>query len=269
MLTALKKITTLLVLTIIFLPWQVLANQYSSYGGYEHDPDSFPRQMVVGQTGQLRRPQDSPLKDTLYSFDVYYYDPSMLSFDEQGNWAALKEGKTTVSFGLSNSQAFHDELNRLGLGDLKIIVAEVAFSIEINVSANSIAMHRLYNPHTGEHFYTANLAEKNHLTNLGWNYEGIGWHAPTTGLPVYRLYNPNTSDHHYTTSKDESDYLAQMGWNDEGIGWYSGGDTPIHRLYNPNAKKAGSHHFTLSQEESDSLDAIGWNYEGIAWYAVN
>ena len=52
------------------------------------------------------------------------------------------------------------------------------------------AMHRLYNPYTGEHFYTADTTERDHLTGLGWRYEGVGWKAPAkSSTPVYRLYN--------------------------------------------------------------------------------
>ena len=51
-------------------------------------------------------------------------------------------------------------------------------------------MYRVYNPNSGEHFYTSNKVEKDHLVSLGWRYEGIGWQAPTvSNYPVYRLYN--------------------------------------------------------------------------------
>lgn len=277
MLKLIKKILPAFAIILLLLPLGTAANapassgasgcDYITYGGSEYEPGTFSTNLVVGQTGQIRRPQNSPLKDSLLSFDMIVRDPSILSFDEQGNWVALKEGKTTVFFGMSYSQAFSDELDSLGLGDLGICVKEIASYLEVTVSAAETPMHRLYNPNTSEHFYTANPAEKNHLVHLGWSYEGIGWYAPTTGQPVYRLYNPNTGDHHYTTSKGESDYLNHIGWNYEGVAWYSGGDAPIHRLYNPNAK-TGSHHYTLSKGESDYLDHIGWNYEGIGWYAV-
>ena len=59
-------------------------------------------------------------------------------------------------------------------------------------------MYRLYNPNSGEHFYTADSNERDHLTGVGWVYEGIGWRAPVqSSVPVYRLYNSNAGDHHY------------------------------------------------------------------------
>lgn len=129
-------------------------------------------------------------------------------------------------------------------------------------------MHRLYNPNSGEHFYTSNVNEKNHLTNVGWNYEGISWKAPEKGDPVYRLYNPNAGDHHYTMNANERDHLVNVGWNYEGIGWYS--DTqkavPIFRVYNPNAV-AGSHHYSANYAEIQHLVSVGWRYEGIGWYS--
>ncbi len=132
-------------------------------------------------------------------------------------------------------------------------------------------MYRFYNPNNGEHFYTKSKVEAENLVSYGWNYEGIGWYAPTTSdTPVYRLYNPNEGDHHYTTSELERDNLVKIGWNYEGIGWYSASKSsgiPLYRLFNPNAR-TGSHHYTRSTAERDYLDKIGWNYEGIGWYSV-
>lgn len=74
------------------------------------------------------------------------------------------------------------------------------------------SMFRLYNQNSGEHFYTANAGEKNHLVNIGWIYEGIGWNAPkTSDYPVYRLYNGNGGEHHYTMNKAEKDMLVRAG----------------------------------------------------------
>ena len=132
-------------------------------------------------------------------------------------------------------------------------------------------MYRMYNPNSGEHFYTASTGEANNLIKLTWRYEGIGWYAPETGDPVYRVYNPNAGDHHYTTSKGEKDSLVKNGWKDEGIGWQSdiNKTVSIYRAYNPNAKKAGSHNFTASSAEQNSLIYnSGWRNEGIAWYAT-
>lgn len=126
-------------------------------------------------------------------------------------------------------------------------------------------MYRLYNPNSGEHFYTANASERNLLFRAGWNDEGVGWYAPTTGVPVYRLYNPNAGDHHYTVSVGERNSLVKAGWRDEGAGWYSGGRAPLYRQYNPNAK-SGSHNYTLSLGENNQLVKLGWHAEGIGWY---
>ena len=88
-------------------------------------------------------------------------------------------------------------------------------------TVKKISMYRLYNPNSGEHFYTKDMTEKNHLVSLGWKYEGIGWTAPSySNTPVYRLYNPNAGEHHYTLDKKEKNNLVKVGWNYEGIGWY-------------------------------------------------
>lgn len=135
-------------------------------------------------------------------------------------------------------------------------------------AASPIQLFRLYNPNSGEHFYTKTTSERDHLRKVGWRYEGIGWTAPASGNPVYRLYNPNAGDHHYTLNASERDHLKKVGWRYEGISWYSPSNgIPLYRLYNPNAK-AGAHHYTPIKSESDHLRKVGWRYEGIAWYAV-
>lgn len=140
----------------------------------------------------------------------------------------------------------------------------------MNVQADdTMQMYRLYNPNSGEHFYTGYTSEKNHLVEVGWKDEGIAWYAPLTGNPVYRLYNPNSGDHHYTMSYQESQNLIQKGWKDEEIGWYSDVDEtiPLYRLYNPNAK-VGTHHYTTNINERANLIKVGWQDEEIGWYGV-
>lgn len=138
-------------------------------------------------------------------------------------------------------------------------------------------MYRLYNPNTGEHFYTAFQNERATLINGGWSDEGTAWNAPDEGWFVYRLYNPNEGDHHYTSDEDEKNTLLNLGWRDEGVGWASPSlgwedpktatGYPIYRLYNPYSTTA-SHHYTANAAEANSLIRLGWRYEGIGWYGL-
>ncbi|MBR4457105.1 MAG: hypothetical protein IKS32_12945 [Solobacterium sp.] len=133
-------------------------------------------------------------------------------------------------------------------------------------------LYRLYNPNSGEHFYTKSIEERKNLVSKGWNYEGIGFTVKTkTDIPVYRMYNPNAGDHHYTMKEAEKENLIKLGWNYEGIGWYASDKTdenavPTYRLYNKNATGAGSHHYTVYETERDQLVKVGWSYEGIGFY---
>lgn len=140
-------------------------------------------------------------------------------------------------------------------------------------SASSVALYRLYNPNSGEHFYTENSGEKDSLVKAGWNDEGIGWQAPTTGDAVYRLYNANAGDHHYTLNKGEYDHLVSLGWKGEGESFYSADQSverrePVFRAYNPNAK-TGTHNFTINEGEQRDIVRLGWKDEGTAFYAVS
>ncbi len=130
-----------------------------------------------------------------------------------------------------------------------------------------ITMHRLYNPNSGEHFYTASAYERDALSSIGWTYEGVGWVAPSAGEAVYRLYNPYSGDHHYTTSAAERNALSSIGWTYEGEGWKSGGGVAVLRQYNPFAQTA-THNYTTGAVERDFLVSIGWRDEGVGWYAI-
>ena len=155
-------------------------------------------------------------------------------------------------------------------GKLVGIATALTVSAKVNVTTKLNTMYRLYNPNNFEHFYTANLNERDTLVRIGWgHYEGIAWYAPLSGTPVYRLYHKDFRDHHYTLDKNECDTLvAKHGWINEGIAWYSGGTKPLYRLYNPRLT-SGSHHYTTDANERDVLVAQhGWIYEGIAWYGV-
>lgn len=147
--------------------------------------------------------------------------------------------------------------------DIKVTFVEKANETEVT-------MYRMYNPNSGEHFYTAKAAERDALIVVGWTYEGIGWIAPKESeTPVYRLYNKNGGEHHYTLDAAERDALVAAGWNDEGIGWYNDDakTVPVYREYNPNEFSC-NHNYTTDKKEHDTLIGFGWLDEGIAWYAL-
>jgi len=79
---------------------------------------------------------------------------------------------------------------------------------------------RLYNPNSGEHFYTSSAEERDQLVDLGWKDEGVGWHS-AGDVPMLRQYNPNAASgsHNFMTSEVENDALVRLGWHFEGIGW--------------------------------------------------
>ena len=142
--------------------------------------------------------------------------------------------------------------------------------------AADITIYRLYNRHTGEHFYTTSKEEAATDVKFGWTDETAGaqasggvWKAATyeNGIPVYRLYNAGVGVHHYTTSVTERDTLVGRGWKYEDVAFY--GDkaqgVPVYRQYNPNNKQ---HNYTPSTTERDYLVKIGWKDEGICWYGV-
>jgi hypothetical protein len=154
---------------------------------------------------------------------------------------------------------------------LNLSVSSASSSDASSSSSTVEIMYRLYNPNSGEHFYTKDAKEKNDLIDCGWNFEGNGWKAPSTSnTPVYRLYNPVAGEHHYTMDAAERDMLVSKGWNYEKIGWYSDDSksVPIYRQYNPN-QYACNHNYTTSVDEKNYLISISWHNEGIGWYGLS
>ena len=140
--------------------------------------------------------------------------------------------------------------------------------VENGETAPSVPMFRMYNPNSGEHFYTGSEEERAILVKAGWKYEGVGFNAPVEGEPVYRLYEPATGEHLYTMDRMEVYKLLNSGWNYEGVAWNTAEQDEVvqYRLRNPNAT-VGRYHFTSSDEERDWLISLGWIYERIGWYS--
>jgi surface protein len=130
-------------------------------------------------------------------------------------------------------------------------------------AAAPLPVYRLYNPNSGEHFYTLSEVERDATVAAGWNDEGIGWYAPDDAAsPVYRLYSG--TDHHYT--KD-----------DEGVAFYSADPEDgiaLLRQFNPfvdpeaATNNSGSHNYTTDQVENDYLVSLGWQAEDVAFYGM-
>lgn len=194
--------------------------------------------------------------------------PYIIYRDTNASWTAADQAHATISGGTISG-------NSIGSTTMNAVVNVGGINVSgqtdlLVASGAEIPMYRLYNPNSGEHFYTKNASEKSTLVQVGWREEGIGWTAPEgSDKPVYRLYNPNAGDHHYTSDGEERDMLIQAGWLYEGIGWYSDYNetTPLYRQYNPNAV-SGSHNYTTSKAENDYLASLGWREEGIGWYGL-
>ena len=124
---------------------------------------------------------------------------------------------------------------------------------------NFMPIYRLYNPNTGEHFFTRSEEENDGLHLMGWKKEGIAWYAPAeavSAVPVYRIYNTVSGEHYYTGDAGEVDaiYLntqtvvsvaaGQGGYRIDGTGKILG---------------------ILPGNDKDHNIVVPWRKEGIAW----
>lgn len=228
---------------------------------YENNYNHNYLKYTFDKYGLISRVESGSYSDPNYSNEITYYPRSYYDYE----WVWFSDDQIATKANTNVSQVDGKTLMMQLINEKKHIPADAGKDLPDGQSI----MFRLYNPNSGEHFYTGSVFEGNHLVDVGWNYEGYGWIAPNEGAPVYRLYNENAGDHHYTLSAKEKDFLVSEGWKYEGIAWYSSTtdtEKPLYRLYNPNAT-SGSHHYTLSKSERDHLESQGWQYEGISWYA--
>ncbi len=229
--------------------------------------------MKTGDELQLNVQAD-PNNDILLPYSWMSSDPNVAVVDNAGKVYAIKAGTATISvessYGIASSTV---SITVESSGNNN----QNKFSI-FDVPAGCAMQARMYNPNSGEHFYTGSIEEVQNLINSGWNFEGPGFITPTMGIPIYRLYSDKYGDHFYTTDEAEKNALVAEGWKlegeNDGIAFPSADKSsgvPMYRLNNPNAYpngEAGAHHFTTSMQEVHNLEAAGWRYEGIAWYSL-
>lgn len=137
-------------------------------------------------------------------------------------------------------------------------------------SKDTVVVHRLYNPNSGEHLYTKNPDDVALCVSWGWIHEEdsdfVAYGSNKEGrVPVYRLYNPTAGLHHYTADRNEFTHLVSAGaFNSEGVAFYampsaSTEGTLMYRLFNP---YEGFHLFTTKEGDYRLLESIGWIGEG-------
>ena len=237
--------------------------------GFNKNDDLTGKTLAVGETFEMHY----DVTNDRWRYNYVTLDPSCVTWtssdtsvctvDPAGVVTARAVGKATVTATLPSGRFLSHEWT----------------VVEAKPESTQV-MYRLYNPNSGEHFYTASTVERDATIAAGWNDEGIGWTAPSeSNTPVYRLYSG--TDHHYTMSIVERDHLIDVGWtlegdNAEGIAWYSDDQkrVPLYRQFNPNVdpsapfNNSGSHNYTTSLEEHEQLISIGWRGEDVGWYGV-
>lgn len=140
------------------------------------------------------------------------------------------------------------------------------------------AIHRFFNTVNGSHFYTASVAERNHVvaTHTVLKYEGVAFYAYPAGTPgyqpVYRFFNRVTGTHFYTISAAERDHVRATApvYAYEGEAWSArtaqeGSAAPLYRFFH---LVNGTHFYTSSAAERDHVRATAplLRYEGVAYY---
>ena len=129
----------------------------------------------------------------------------------------------------------------------------------------TVAVYRLFNAATGDHFYTSNEEERDLIieedTNEVWADEGVAFQtAVTSDTPVYRLFDLENGNHIYTIDATVRDAYVANGCRDEGIAWYATG-TVGRKVYKLTDANTGKITYTTSLEEASILQEAGFTCE--------
>lgn len=135
---------------------------------------------------------------------------------------------------------------------------------------------RLFNPRTGDHFYTSNAAERSAALSSGYKDEGvlgaILTSSTASSTALFRLFNSRTGDHFYTTSATERATAISSGYVSEDTAGFifptliaqTPSLLPMFRLFNPHT---GDHFYTTSiTERIRATQRSGYTFEGITGY---
>lgn len=135
--------------------------------------------------------------------------------------------------------------------------------------ADTVALFRLYNSNTGEHFYTASSQERAAvLSNSVWHDEGVAAYVFPTGgsgrLPLYRFFQTAPPGKHFYTLDSSGEGAPNLA--PEGIAAYVSdgsheGAAPLFRWFNA---VSGDHFYTLNFHEVGSATSGAFRLEGIA-----
>lgn len=107
-------------------------------------------------------------------------------------------------------------------------VAFAALVSENGGCAEGTPVFRFWSPRFSSHFYTASVAEKDHIVaaDRNWTYEGVAYCAFATRTastsPLYRFWSPRYGKHFYTADQAEADHLrtADPAWQYEDVAYY-------------------------------------------------
>jgi peptidoglycan/xylan/chitin deacetylase (PgdA/CDA1 family) len=156
-----------------------------------------------------------------------------------------------------------------------LVTVAVALPSSVAKAADTtglIPVTRLYQPATGDHFYTTSASDIAIAESVGFQNDGVGFNAYATsasGVPVYRLYSPLTEKHFYTTSTSDVTIATGVGYQNDGVAFYedsaaSANNVAVDRMYQP---RDYDHFYTTSASDVSIAKSVGYQDEGAVFYA--
>jgi len=200
---------------------------------------------------QLFRLYDPESDDHLYTLDPHESVPGYRSEGAACLVFSAPTPDTVPLFRLLSPELRHfytaDPAERQALLDQHYVDEGTCGNVMRGSDGALRPLFRSYNPGTGGHLYTLDIAEHDAASkNSGYRGDGISAYLwpdgaqPAGAVTLLRAYNKALDDHLYTTdSAEHANAVQNLGYADEGIvGWvltpslgqYSASASPVHRL---------------------------------------
>ena len=250
-------------------------NWLDSFASAHGKPMAFPEWGVMSDNAG---PYIAKFAAWMESHNVAYQS----YWNSDADFAGKLSTGTKPNAGAAYINAFNSEATILKSIDEKsssIVKKQIVLSYPVASSTEIdqvTTVHRFYDTHTGDHFYTTSTAEKAQIQQtLPWfTYEGTPWATPVKGagtLDVFRFFDTHTDTHFFTTSASERDQIINTApsYKYEGVAFEAYADTgapgtvTLERFFNT---QTGQHHFAGNAEEAAGINhgaaGPGWVDEG-------
>jgi hypothetical protein len=244
-----------------------MTGEFSSF--FTFDPKAGDLRQISAGPGEQPVPLIFATPDRTYAMGIYSPDQPQIAGIGYGRFNFASQGtmkwNCVYRTGATPAGDYAFNRNYIVVGTLADVVQGMTSVNQVffpSGPTNRVSVDRFYMPSTGEHFFTASLAEG---INAGFVPEGIGFHVFAAGagiantVPIYRCYG-TASHKHFISAAANCEGQAFEGSYGNVYASPTSGATALYRFAHPTN---GDRLETTSFSEGSGA---GYTFEGTLGY---